>query len=81
MTFAIGGLTGIVGFLVGMLFARPTMMRMAAVMGERATAPADRHAALDTTIAALRTRGAVANAVVTTLLLGSAIAMAVARYL
>ncbi len=81
MTYAIGGAAAIVGFLVGMFIGRPAMMRMSALLGERASAPADRHATLDATITALRARTSVANAVVSVLLLGSAGAMAVARYL
>jgi uncharacterized membrane protein len=80
-TFAIGGLAAILGFVGGLLLARPTMMKMGATMAERAAAPADRHAALDSQIAALRSRGAIVNGVVSFLLLAAAAAMAVARYL
>lgn len=81
LTYTIGGVAAILGFLVGMFVGRPAMMRMSAMLAERATAPADRHAALDATIGALRARTSVANGVVSVLLTGSAATMAVARYL
>jgi hypothetical protein len=80
-TYAMGGLAAIIAFVGGLLLSRPTMMKMGATMVERAAAPADRHAELDAKIAGLRSRAAIVNGTVSTLLLAAAAAMAVARYL
>jgi hypothetical protein len=80
-TYAIGGALSIVGFLGGMFFARPLMMRTASMLAARASAPADQQAALDSAIGAVRRRAGIANATVSWMLITSAALMAVARYL
>jgi hypothetical protein len=80
-TFAMGGLAAIIAFFGGLLLSRPTMMKMGATLAERAAAPPDRHAELDARIAGLRSKAALVNGTVSVLLLASAAAMAVARYL
>jgi uncharacterized membrane protein len=80
-TYAMGGALAIVGFVIGMLYARPLMMRAGAMLATRGSAPADQLPALDATIAAVQRKASVASAAASVMLIASAAAMAVARYL
>jgi uncharacterized membrane protein len=80
--YAFGGLTAIVGFLVGIVFVRPAMVRAGALGTEMAAAPDDAaRATLAAELGRLRDRTRGGNAVVLVLLALAAVAMAVARYL
>lgn len=81
MTYSIGGLLAIVGFAIGMWYARPLMMRTGAMLASRASAPADQQAALDSAIAAVQRKAGLASMAASVMLIASAAAMAVARYL
>lgn len=81
LAYAAGGVAGIAGFLIALLLTRPKMARAGALMAGRAAADADRQRAIDAEVATLRAGAASSGLVSTLLLLVSAAAMAVARYL
>lgn len=82
LAFGLGGLAAVIAFLLSLLVMRPAMMRsgrLAASLGGAADEAA--HAAIAAELGALRRRGAVSSTVAAVLLVLSAVAMAVARYL
>jgi hypothetical protein len=81
LVYAAGGVAGIVGFLIALLLTRPKMARAGVLMGGRAAADADRQRAIDAEVGKLRAGAASSGLVSTVILLLSAAAMAVARYL
>ena len=80
--FAVSGALALIAFLLGMLLARPTMMR-AAQLAATMQSVADDHerAARAERIASLQRRGATMNRLTILLLTFGAAGMAVARYL
>jgi uncharacterized membrane protein len=81
LTYAAGGAAAIVGFLIALLLTRPKMARVAELMAGRAAADADRQRAIDAEAGTLRAGAASSGLLSTVILLLSAAAMAVARYL
>jgi hypothetical protein len=81
LAYGAGGAAAIIGYLLGILVVRPTMLRMGD-LGPRmaAAAPQDRQA-LGEEMQRLRARSATASRLVAALLLFALAAMAVARYL
>jgi len=80
-TYAAGGVAAIVAFLVALMVTRPATLRagkLSASLGDAASDEARETVGAE--IAQLRKRAGVASVVVMWLLLGSAVAMAVARY-
>ena len=80
-TYAAGGAAAIVGFCIALLLTRPSMVRVGALLAQRAAAAPDDQRRIDGQVARLRAKAGVSGQVSTALLLASAIAMAVARYL
>jgi hypothetical protein len=81
MTYAIGGVSAIVGFAIGMVSVRPNMGKAAALMQAASqTSEADR-AANVAQAQVLRQRAATAGNVVNVLIVIAILAMAVGRYL
>ncbi len=80
-TYTAGAVAAVVGFLIALLVSRPSMVRVGALLGARPTAAPDEQRRIDGEVALLRRRGGVSGQVATLLLLASAAAMAVARYL
>lgn len=81
LVYGAGAVAGIVGFLIALLLTRPKMARAAVLMAGRGAADADRQRAIDAEVGALRSGAARSGFVSTVILLLSAAAMAVARYL
>jgi hypothetical protein len=82
IALSLGGLLGIAGFVVGMVFTRPAMARAGALAAQVAGAADDAaRSALGAEIARLRSRGTRGNLVMVALVGLAAVAMAVARYL
>jgi uncharacterized membrane protein len=81
LTFGLGGVAALAAFAVGMALMRPATVQVAALAQELATArtPQEREQR-NAEIQRLRTRAAGAGRIVGLLLLASAAAMAVARY-
>lgn len=79
-TYGLGGLAGIIALAVGLSMIRPNMTRAAAIMQHAPAAGPEREAAM-AEARRLRERAASANNVVTVLMVGTLLAMAVARYL
>lgn len=80
MTYGVGALAALVAFGLGIAIMRPSMLKAAALSQAAAlAAPSEREAKLGQA-AALRARGAKTARVVAVLLIFSAAAMAVARY-
>jgi hypothetical protein len=80
MTYAVGGLLAIVGFIIGVVIMRPAMMRAARLAQSAASAPAGEREQQLAAAQQLRLRGAKFGRVVAWLLLLAVCAMAVARY-
>jgi hypothetical protein len=79
--FALGGVSALLAFLIGVIAMRPIMMRSMKLQESLASAsPADR-ATISADLGRLRARGATMGKVVTVMLLFTLAAMAVARYL
>lgn len=82
LVLGLGGAAAILGFAIGMLLARPAMMRAAALSQSIAPgAPPEERARIAAAAGALRQRGTAAGRLVAVLLLVAAGAMAVARHL
>jgi uncharacterized membrane protein len=81
LALAGGGLMALLGFIVGMFITRPAMEKAGALSAKRASASADEQRTLDAQIARSRAVGATSSLWATVLMLVSAAAMAVARYL
>jgi uncharacterized membrane protein len=80
--FAAGGAAAVAAFLLSLMVARPAHLRSAALAAKLAGAPDDAaRTALTSEIGALQRRSAAVGTLVPWLLVGSAAAMAVARYL
>jgi uncharacterized membrane protein len=79
--FAWSGGIALVAFLIGMLFSRPSGMRMGRIGAQLATATADERPALMEEMQRLRRRNTTSSGIVTVLLVIAAAGMAVARYL
>lgn len=79
-TYLVGAVMAVTAFAVGLFVARPTMMRMTQLGASLPTADESRRAALQEEMAVLRRRGAVSGSLVTWLLIGATVAMAVGRY-
>lgn len=79
--FVGGAIAAVLAFTAGMAVSRPAMMRAGQLAARMATAPDEQaRAALGLELAALRSRGAMGNAVMVAFLLVSGAAMAVGRY-
>lgn len=80
--FILGGTIALVGFLFGMIFVRPKMLRMAALMQEMPSITDDkvRHEKMSEALR-LRNSGAVLSKVLAIVLVVALAMMAVARYL
>lgn len=81
LAYGIGGLASVVAFVIGLGVMRPSVVRLAALADEWLAAPAERRAALDVEMAALRARGKVAGRLVVVFLTIAMVTMAVGRYL
>jgi uncharacterized membrane protein len=79
-TFAWSGAIALVAFLIGVLVARPSGMRMGQIGAQMASAPAEEKPALVAELERLRRRNGMASVTVTTLLVLATVGMAVARY-
>lgn len=80
-TYAAGGAAALVGFFIALLLTRPSMVRAGALLVQRAAASPDEQRRIDGQVARLRAKAGVSGQVSTLLLLASAAAMALARYL
>jgi uncharacterized membrane protein len=80
-TYAAGGVAALIAFLLGVLVVRPAAVRTGQLAERVATADASQRETVAKEMAALRGRSTSVGNVVTVLLLASAAAMAVARYL
>jgi uncharacterized membrane protein len=76
----VGGLAGILAFIVGVTWVRPSMKKAMGLAQSVANAPAEAREGIMAQAGALRTRAASAGKVVAWLLVGATVAMAVARY-
>ncbi len=81
IAFGTGGLLATIAFLIGMLVARPSMVKAVQLSQELATAAEGERPAIVASIQRLRQRGASAGAAVAVLVVLALAAMAVARYL
>lgn len=81
MALATGALFAIVGFLLGMLIARPAAVQIGAAMQRQAGAIPEERERIQATVARLQKRVVAVGRSTTALLLLAAAAMAVARYL
>jgi hypothetical protein len=81
LTLAIGGLSALTAFLVGMLLIRPAMTKAMMLSQRLASSPPDQQAAIAAEAKRYRQRAVGAGKVVTTLLLLATVCMAVGRYL
>jgi hypothetical protein len=81
MTYVIGAAAALLGFLIGFFVTRRKMARVGQLMPTLADADPTRRRELEAEIAALRASGTSSSYLSTILLLVSAVAMAVARYL
>jgi hypothetical protein len=80
--YAWSGVAAIVGFLVGVVIARPAAVRVAGLSATlAATTDAATRASLTTTLEALRRRSSIASSPAVALVILAAAGMAVARYL
>lgn len=81
-TFIMGGTIALVGFLFGMIFVRPKMLRMAALMQEMPTITDDkvRHEKMSEALR-LRNTGNLVSKILAVVLVVALTMMAVARYL
>ncbi len=75
-----GTVFAIVGFLIGMFLARPSMMRAGALMATRAAAPNEEQTRIDVEVALYRQRATTSGMVSSLMLAAAALLMAVARY-
>ncbi|MEW5917999.1 MAG: hypothetical protein AB1762_16470 [Gemmatimonadota bacterium] len=80
MTYSTGATAAILAFLIGMLFFRPAMAKLAALGPQVAAAPPGEREALGAQLQAIRTRANRLNAIVTTLVGIAVLTMAVGRY-
>lgn len=81
IAFTAGGAIGILGFVIGLLFTRPSMDKAGALMAKRATASPEEQREIDVKVARYRSIGATSGNWSTAFILFAGIAMAVARYL
>ena len=81
LTFALGGLTSLVAFVIGVSLLRPSALRIGALGTELGQAPAERQAALQEEIGRLRVRMRKSGRWVARLLGIAILTMAVGRYL
>jgi uncharacterized membrane protein len=79
--FTWSGGIALVAFVIGMLFSRPSGMRMGRIGAQLATATAEERPALMEELQRLRRRNTTSSLTVTVLLVLAAAGMAVARYL
>lgn len=79
-TFLWSGIAAIAAFLLGILVARPAMVRVGQLSATMATTPEAERAARTAEIERFRRRGAVVSTGATWLLIGAAAGMAIARY-
>ena len=80
MAFGTGGLAAITAFLIGILFTRPAILRVATMMQQiPAAAPAEREQLMQAAMQ-LRARSTILTRVVGTLLIVAGAIMAVARF-
>ena len=80
LTFAVGGLTSLVAFVIGVSLLRPSALRIGALGAELAQAPAERQTTLQEEIGRLRVRMRKSGRWVVRLLGIAIITMAVGRY-
>jgi hypothetical protein len=81
LAFALGGVTALVAFVLGVLVMRPAMVRAAALADARGSVETDQErGARAAEIQRLRARSLAVGRVVTLLLIVAAAAMAIARY-
>ncbi|MGD8895704.1 MAG: hypothetical protein PVJ73_06695 [Acidobacteriota bacterium] len=81
LTYALGGITALVAFLVGVSLLRPSALRIGALGAELAQAPAEKQVPLQEEIGRLRVRMRKSGRWVVRLLGITIITMAVGRYL
>ncbi|MCG6921073.1 MAG: hypothetical protein LJF15_08315 [Acidobacteria bacterium] len=81
LTYALGGITALVAFFVGVSLLRPSALRIGALGAELAQAPAEKQATLQEEISRLRVRMRKSGRWVVRLLGITIITMAVGRYL
>jgi uncharacterized membrane protein len=80
MTYGTGATAAILAFVIGMIFVRPAMGKMAALGAQVAAAPAEERAAKAAELQSLRARANTLNMVVTGLVAVAVVAMAIGRY-
>jgi len=80
-TYAASGAAAIAAFVLGIVVARPLMLRMGALAAEIGSAGEARRAAISRELAAARRTNVIVQWVVGVLLVGSVARMAVARYI
>jgi hypothetical protein len=80
-TFLWSGIAAIVAFLLSLVVARPAALRAGQLAAGIATLPQEERAGAAAELERLRRRGGLASIVATTLLIGAAAGMAVARYI
>lgn len=78
--YLISGLASVIALVLGLAVVRPGMQRMAGIAARLATADEAERATLQAEVARLRSSGAMMQRVVTWLLIGAAVGMAVGRY-
>ena len=80
-TFLWSGVAAVIAFVLSLLVSRPAAVRLGQLSASLATMPEAERAARSTEVERLRRRSGVSSTVAMILLVGSAIGMAVARYL
>jgi uncharacterized membrane protein len=80
MTYGLGATTAILALLIGVIFVRPMMGKVAALGSQLAAAPAEERAAKGAELQALRSRANSLNIVVTGLVAVAVVTMAIGRY-
>jgi uncharacterized membrane protein len=79
--FGIGGVLALLSFVLGISFVMPSMSRAAKLMQGMGAVPEQERAARMAEANRLRARGGAVGKVVSVLLLATAVAMAIARYM
>lgn len=80
MTYSIGATAAIIALVIGIIFVRPTMGKMAALGSQVAAAAPEERAAKGAELQALRARATTLHNVVTVLIAVAVLAMAIGRY-
>jgi hypothetical protein len=81
MAFSVGGALAVLAFILGMTVTRPAMGRAGEIAQRMPSAPEAERPGLVAEMERLRARGAAAGQWVAVMVLGTTVAMAVARYL